>query len=145
MIQKLTIEIKNLPPMPRNRSHSIANNRLIKTPLARAFEEDLTKRLEKFDEDIKFFKYGFNSSKHFLKVFYLISTPSSELFKKDGGISARAVDCDAHKVFQDVLFKKIGIDDKFIRNVQYYTPVSSSEFWEYKVTIEIYDVGVLSV
>ena len=44
MNKQINFTIENLPPMPRNRSHMVARNMLIKTPLAREFEKDLVNR-----------------------------------------------------------------------------------------------------
>lgn len=145
----LNIKIDNLPPMPRNRSHMLTGKAgkcmLIKTPLAREFEKDLVSRLFDYSPHIARFKEHFSPDQHFLKVTYTIYTPHNDLFTKDGRISLKAVDCDAHKLFQDVLFREIGIDDKFIRNVQYFTPESRDEHWNYSVNIEVYDLDVLYV
>lgn len=145
----LNIKIDNLPPMPRNRSHMLTGKggkcMLIKTPLAREFEKDLVSRLLDYSPHIARFKEHFSPDQHFLKVTYTIYTPHNDLFTKDGRISLKAVDCDAHKLFQDVLFREIGIDDKFIRNVQYFTPESRDEYWNYSVNIEVYELEVLYV
>lgn len=146
---RLTITINDLPPMPRNRSHMLSNNKgrcmMIKTPLAREFEKDLVDRLAIYSSSIARFKEHFSPDQHFLKVNYTIFTPHSDLFTKDGRISLKAVDCDAHKLFQDVIFREIGIDDKFIRNVQYYTPESFDDKWNYNVDIEIFELEALYV
>lgn len=141
----MILEIKDLPPCPRNRSHMVTRNMLIKTPLCREFEKDLTSRLEDFQEAFRDFSEMFDVNCKHLSVTYLIYTPSDSLFKKDGGISSRSVDVDAHKVMQDVLFKCIGVDDKFIRNATYFTPVSEDGKWNYKIFIEICDNDTLYV
>ena len=145
MIQAITLRIDNLPPMPRNRSHMIARNMLIKTPLAREFEKDLVNRLETYSSQIELLRGSFSPDQHFLKVNYTIYTPHADLFTKEGRISLKAVDCDAHKLFQDVIFRTIGVDDKYIRNVQFFTPESKDEFWNYVVKIEIFDLEVLYI
>ena len=130
------IEIKNLPPMPRNRSHMVARNMLIKTPLARAFEEDLFDRLKKMDQTMfESFKKQFDPKKHYITAQYIIYTPEDELFTKDGRISHRAVDTDAHKLMQDVIFKHMKIDDALIRYSSYSTPVSGDGNWNYFIII----------
>ena len=139
----LRFEIKNLPPMPRNRSHRVAGKMLIKTDLARAFEQDLTKRLEVHRDIFRVFKSMVHLDQHYLSVVYRIHTPAGSLFTKDGHISLRAVDVDAHKVFQDVIFKSLGLDDKLIRDAQYITPVSEDENWNYIVEIRIRDIREL--
>lgn len=141
----MNIKINNLPPMPRNRSHMIARNMLIKTPLAREFEKDLFFRLKEFEMDALEFKSKFNPKTNYLKVIYYLYTPENELFKKDGGISLHSVDADAHKIFQDVLAKSIGIDDKFFKDVSYQTRVSSDGNWNYLVNFEIQENECLYV
>jgi hypothetical protein len=139
-------EIKNLPPMPRNRSHMVARNMLIKTPLAREFEKDLMNRLSNLDQTcFNNLKKEFNPKCHYLSAHYVIYTPESELFTKDGSISMRAVDCDAHKLFQDVICRYMGIDDKFIRKVTYETPVSYDDSWNYVVTYHVKEKDILYV
>lgn len=144
-MNQLYLEITDLPPMPRNRSHRIARNMLIKTDLARLFESDLTARLHDYAENFFMFKHEFNPKQSYIKAKYTIFTPKSELFTKDGKISAKAVDVDAHKLFQDVLFKCIGLDDKLVRNVNIFTPVSVDEKWNYIVHLEKVDVNHLYV
>jgi hypothetical protein len=123
----------------------IARNMLIKTPLAREFEKDLVNRLEAYSSQIELLRGSFSPDQHFLKVNYTIYTPHADLFTKEGRISLKAVDCDAHKLFQDVIFRTIGVDDKYIRNVQFFTPESKDEFWNYVVKIEIFDLEVLYI
>lgn len=145
MIQAITLRIDDLPPMPRNRSHMIARNMLIKTPLAREFEKDLVSRLSSYSSHIGLLKESFSPDQHFLKVNYTIYTPHDDLFTKSGRISLKAVDCDAHKLFQDVIFRTMDIDDKYIRNVTYFTPESRDNHWNYVVTIEVFELEVLYV
>ena len=145
MNKQINFTIENLPPMPRNRSHMVARNMLIKTPLAREFEKDLVNRLESHILLFDSLRESFNPLQHFLKVYYTIYTPKADLFTKSGSISLRAVDCDAHKVFQDVIFKCLQIDDKTIRNVTYFTPQSHDDLWNYSINIEVCDMDVLYV
>jgi len=142
----IMFEIKNLPPMPRNRSHMVARNMLIKTPLAREFEKDLSHRLSSMDQTcFNNLRSEFNCKEHYLAAHYVIGTPETELFTKDGAISMRAVDVDAHKLFQDVICRYIGIDDKFIRKATYETLVSHDGNWNYVVTFHIREKEILYV
>ena len=128
----LKIIINDLPPMPRNRSHQVTKNMLIKTPLAREFEKDLTNRLQEYKNDFINFK-SLVSDDCFVVALYTIYTPSESLFTKEGRVSLRAVDTDAHKMMRDTIYKCIGIDDKMERDTRFYTPVSYYEKWNYKI------------
>lgn len=136
-LSKLVIAIRDLPPMPRNRSHQVANKMLIKTDLCRAFEADLTKRLEEFRDRFRFFAELVQVDKHYIAVLYRIYTPAELLFTKDGRISLKATDWDAHKVFQDTLFRSMGLDDKLVRDGRVITPVSKSGKWDYEITLQL--------
>lgn len=133
----MTFNLCNLPPMPRNRSHTLMRGMNIKTDLARQFEKDLTERLGAFGFEFLEFKDKFNKKEHFIKADYTIYTPENELFTKESSISARAVDTDAHKLFQDTIFKCLGLDDKVIRQDSHFTPVSKSGDWDYAVTLTL--------
>lgn len=133
----LHFRIDNLPPMPRNRSHQVANKMLIKTDLARAFEKDLTQRLEKFHDDFRAFSELVILDRHYISAVYRIYTPTDSLFTKDGRISLRATDWDCHKLFQDVLFKCLGLDDKLVRDGRVVTPVSDDGKWNYEITLQL--------
>jgi hypothetical protein len=126
MILILTFE--DLPPMPRNRSHMLTAKggrpMNIKTPLCREFEKDLHNRLLKFQSSIDYFNSCYVSNKHYIVAEYYIYTPEELLFTKQGAISSRSVDVDAHKVMTDVVFNCIGLDDKIMRDCRIITPVS---------------------
>jgi hypothetical protein len=141
---RLIFGIQDLPPMPRNRSHRIAGKMLIKTGLARAFEEDLTKRLLDQEENMMLFRTAFKPNLHFVKAGIYIFTPKSELFTKQGAISARAVDFDAHKLFVDVIFRSLGMDDKLIRDARVMTPVSEDDKWNYVVDLQLLELQKLA-
>lgn len=145
---KYSIKIENLPPMPRNRSHSLVTvkNRVmnIKTPLARMFELDLYKRLDDRYLNIqKELKKAFNPRQNFLSVNYVIFTPLKELITSQGSINSRAVDTDAHKLFQDVIFKFLELDDKYVREAYYFTPKSTDGNWNYLIEINIKNIAEL--
>lgn len=144
-MKQLMIVINDLPAMPRNRSHMITRNMLVKTPLARSFEQDLNLRLKDYAEEFFTFRHEFKPNKHYLKVKYNIYTPASLLFTKSKEISIRAVDVDAHKLFQDVLFRNIGLDDKYARDVRFFTPSSVDDKWNYVIQMEIMDLEHLYV
>lgn len=80
---------------------------------------------------------------HFIAAVYRIYTPADSLFTKDGRISARSVDWDAHKLFQDVLFKCLGLDDKLVRDGRVVTPVSDDGKWNYSIGMEIRSIEEL--
>lgn len=139
----MKFEIKNLPPLPRNRSHQVVRNMLIKTDLARAFEADLTERLGEFSEDFRHFAGMVRLDEHYFSVVYDIYTPSSALFTKDGRISSRCPDLDSYKVFQDTIFRSLGFDDKMVREVSYITHLSHNDKWNYAVSIAVKNIKEL--
>jgi len=136
-MNELKIVINNLPPMPRNRSHVLTRGMLIKTPLAREFEKDLTYRLQEFRQEITSFVSNFTIVEHYINLSYTIYTPKEELITKAGYISAKSVDFDAHKLMTDVIFKEVGINDKYARKVDIFTPISHDGFWNYVVILRI--------
>ncbi len=143
----LVLRIDNLPPMPRNRSHmlTISGKRpmLIKTQLCREFEKDLENRLKIYSLEMEKFKTSFDPKSHYLKAEYTIHTPMEELFTKDGRVSSRSVDLDAHKCFQDTIFRCLGLDDKLVRDVRYSSPVSQNGNWNYDIAVTIVPIDSL--
>jgi len=109
----------------------------IKTPLAREFEKDLNERLKTYSGQMQRFASGFDGKKHYISAEYYIFTPRSSLFTLDAKISSKAVDLDAHKTFQDVIFKAVGLDDKLVREVKYFSPVSHDDKWNYIVILRL--------
>ncbi len=148
-MKQLTINIFNLPPMPRNRSHmlTVAGKRPmnIKTQLCREFEKDLEFRLKDYADDIAAFVYEFNPLKHYIQGNYTIYTPVVELFTKEGKISSRSVDSDAHKSMRDVIYKVIGLDDKLERDTRFFTPQSTDGNWNYVITYYIRPIEQLRI
>ena len=131
----LTLVFEDLPPMPRNRSHmlTVVKRRPmnIKTPLAREFEKDITNRMEIYRPAINEFTKSFDRQLHYISAEYFIYTPMEAMFTKDGHISSRSVDLDAHKLLQDTIFKSMELDDKLVREVSYRSPVSSDGKWNF--------------
>jgi hypothetical protein len=117
----------------------------IKTPLCRAFEQDLHKRLHNYAQAFSSFVSEFDKKRHFIKARYVIFTPEEVLFTKAGHISSLSVDTDAHKVMRDVLYECIGIDDKVERNTTFFTPVSPDGKWNYLIELELFNKEVLYV
>jgi hypothetical protein len=114
----------------------------IKTALCREFEKDLIQRLEVMKDGFKNFRSHLNSSTY-IRACYYIYTPVDSLFTKEGRISLRAVDTDAHKVMRDVLYKCIGVDDKLERDTRFFTPVSHDGKWNYVFELQIGDISCL--
>lgn len=143
----LSIVFEDLPPMPRNRSHmlTVVKKRPmnIKTPLAREFEKDVTQRLEKYTEEINKFKQEFDPKVHYISAEYTIYTPSEIIFTKDGWISSRSVDLDAHKCLQDTIFRFMDLDDKLVRDVRYHSPVSHDSKWNFVIMLNLEKIACL--
>lgn len=137
----LTLRFEDLPPMPRNRSHMLLvkgkRPMNIKTPLCREFENDVESRMKEFSGHSLAFKEAFNPDKHYISAEYFIFTPREQLFTLKGQISAKAVDLDAHKVLQDTIFRCIQLDDKLIRNVNYFSPISHDGKWNYVILYKL--------
>jgi hypothetical protein len=137
----LILRFDDIPPMPRNRSHMLVMRQNkpmnIKTQLCKEFEKTIEQVLKHGIDDLREFKSLFDPMKHYLSAEYFIYTPSDVLFTVEGKISARSVDLDAHKVFQDTLMRCIGIDDKCIRDARYFSPVSHDGNWNYVVIYKL--------
>lgn len=133
---KIEFTILDLPPMPRNRSHQPIGNRLIKTQLAREFEKDLMARLYEMKDNLQLFSYQYEASKHYIKAEIVIYTPRENMITKSNTISQHSTDFDAHKLFVDVLFKTLDLNDKLIRDGRIVTPISNDDKWNYHVTLE---------
>jgi hypothetical protein len=137
----LTLRFSDLPPMPRNRSHmlTVKSGRPmnIKTPLCRSFESDLESRMKEFKSQCLSFKESFNPDKNYISAEYYIFTPRSSLFTLKNQISSKSVDLDAHKVLQDTIFRSINLDDKLIRDVKYFSPISHDDKWNYVIIYKL--------
>jgi hypothetical protein len=137
----LIIKFEDLPPMPRNRSHMLTVSKgrpmNIKTPLCREFEKDVTSRMNEFKAQALKLKESFDPKKNYISAEYYVFTPKEQLFTLESKISAKAVDLDAHKTLQDTIFKYIGLDDKLIRDVRYFSPVSHDSKWNFIVILKL--------
>lgn len=140
-MKELSIMFEDLPPMPTNRAKTLVVIRkrpmYIKTPLAREFEKDVLNRLEKDRTPIMEFVSSFDKKLHFIKAEYVLFTPEDILFTKNGCVSNRAGDLDAHKLFQDTLFSFMGLDDKLIRDVRYHSLVSRTDKHDIKIIFKL--------
>jgi len=143
----LSLVLEDLPPMPRNRSHMLTVTKgrpmNIKTPLAREFEKDVTQRLEIYKDQITKFRKSFESKLHYISAEYFIYTPASALFTKDGVISSRSVDLDAHKLLQDTIFRFMDLDDKLVRDVRYHSPESPNDRWTFVCVFNLEKIACL--
>jgi hypothetical protein len=109
----------------------------IKTPLCREFEKDIENRMQEFSGSSHSFKKAFNPDKHYISAEYYIFTPKESLFTVKNQISAKAVDLDAHKVLQDTIFRCIDLDDKLIRDVKYFSPLSHDGNWNFIILYKL--------
>jgi hypothetical protein len=142
----LKIDIKNLPYMPLNRAKMLARNMLIKTPLCREFEKDLSDRLRwNYTEEFNKFFQEFDKGSYYLEVCYQLYCPKEEFFTKAGDISSRCPDADSIKVLQDGIFKSIGIDDKHIKDLRVLVLPSEDGFWNYTIIINKVPLSALYV
>jgi hypothetical protein len=145
----MQIIINNLPPMPRNRSHTltVAGKRPIsyKTPLCVAFEKDLEERLEVYKKSFWDFHQAFKPEESFIELTMYAFCPSSELFTQKGTINSKCPDFDSNKVMIDVLARCLGVDDKYYKwaNIKYFE--SHSGFWDYVISFNIRSLSELKV
>jgi hypothetical protein len=137
----LILKFEDLPPMPRNRSHMLTSVKgrpmNIKTPLCREFEKDVLSRMNEFKAQTIKFEELFDSKKNYISAEYYIFTPKDSLYTLEKKISAKAVDLDAHKTLQDTIFKYIGLDDKLVRDVRYFSPVSHDGKWNFIIVYRL--------
>lgn len=133
----LKIVIDGLPYMPLNRAKMVlAKPRpmLVKTPLCREFEKDLTSRLSEYPKQTL-------PDDEYLKVTYNLYCPIEEYFTKEGKISSRCPDADSIKVLQDTLFKYLGLDDKLIKDLVVKVRPSSTDQWDYIIILESFKIA----
>lgn len=137
----LSLSFNDLPPMPRNRSHMLTVSKgrpmNIKTPLCREFEKDLYSRMLEFQNKCIKFRKSFNPDKNYISAEYYIFTPRTSLFTLKNQISSKSVDLDAHKVLQDTIFRFLELDDKLIRDVEYFSPISHDDKWNYVIIYKL--------
>lgn len=88
--------------------------RVFKTPKQAGFEGSITHYLRQYESKLKIFKNFFNPEIHIIQSCWEFGY--SDFFtKKDGIVSSKCLDLDnSIKNIQDVIFKSLEIDDKFI-------------------------------
>lgn len=138
----LTLKFNNLPPLPLNRAKTLVAPKgkppmMIKTPLAREFESDLTSRLLEFDDDIKLFKSRFKDSDNYIRLELFAYCPTLELFTKAGSINNKCPDFDSNKLMIDVIFKGIDINDKYVKEANIRYLESLDEYWNFVLMFHI--------
>lgn len=135
---KLEMKFENLPPMFRNHSHMPRNNMIIKTPMARAFEEEMSMRLFEIDPAIiKSFNKAYDKKKHYIINLTVISAPANILWTLTNTIDQHSGDWDAHKCYFDCIFKHIGIDDSQAMDNHVFKRESDDENWNFYTTLII--------
>ena len=137
----LKIVIDNLPYLPINRAKMVIGRpkpMLVKTPLCREFEKDLTSRLSEYPKQTL-------PDDEYLKVTYNLYCPIEEYFTKEGKISSRCPDADSIKILQDTLFRSLGLDDKHIKDLTVRVLPSATGNWDYIVYIESHKIENLYV
>lgn len=143
-MSKITVSLANLPAMPRNRSHALMRGKLIKTSLARAFEEDLKGRLEELEDLFEMFRSRYDKTVHAVRATAYVYTPADTLWTKKGTISENSVDGDAHKLLWDCLSEALQIDDAHFADWRIVKMESPDEFWNYTIIFETYSKAELS-
>jgi hypothetical protein len=116
---KISFQIDNLEPCPRNRSHTVvvrgkfAQN--IKTEAARSYEQAIRFHLDRIPT-VKEFSQKFDKNKHQISATFHHFTP--DFYTATGKISENSVDFDAHKVLVDTVCDYIGIDDAYFSDAR---------------------------
>jgi hypothetical protein len=146
----LILKFNNLPPLPLNRAKTIVAVKgrppmLIKTPIAREFEQDLSLRLNDFSSEIKSFKSRFDESKNYVRLELFAYSPKSELFTKSGAINSKCPDFDSNKLMIDVIFKGIDINDKYVKEANIKYLESFDEYWNFILMFHIENLDNLKV
>jgi hypothetical protein len=133
--------IQNLPPMPRNQSHALVSQRIgggktvprmIKTPMALAFEKDLEFRLRKCPGEL-FAGYDW------FKYTLISGIPSNEFWTAKGQVSKTSVDFDAHKMFTDTVARVHKFNDGQICEHHFLKVPVEGPQWHFAVKIESYN------
>lgn len=90
----------------------------IKTGKGLAFDEEIVYRLGNYSTELVAFGKSLDPSKNIVKLTMRVGNP--HYFLKDGSrLSKTAGDVDNYiKVFQDHIFKVIGVDDYMVRHVE---------------------------
>lgn len=125
LVPPVKLFFQNLPPQPRNGTH-MGNHRL--TPLANAFKDDITERMERTK-----LKDGFKNCTS-IKLFLTVYTPIEIFVTLDGNVSKTSIDFDAHKLLIDQIAKYFGFNDGLIVEFEFdKRPIEGS--WCFEVTI----------
>lgn len=135
-MKKISFLIKNLPPQPRNSSHTLRKVRragkevhfMGKTEMALMFEQDLVFRLKKLKkEDF--------SGLDYIEYHLIVGTPAKEFWTAKKEVSKTSIDFDAHKVFADVIARECNFNDGQIVHHKFLKLPVESQFWFFGVTI----------
>lgn len=107
----LQIELK---PLSVNAKFTINRycRRIVKSTAAVKFEKLIQLHLSKYEDELRNFKNAYNRNKYGLNLEIVMYAPESEFFTKDGLISATCIDAgNALKMLEDIIYKRIGIND----------------------------------
>ena len=135
LVKSVRFLIKNLPPQPRNNSHTLRKNSrtghhfMGKTELALMFEKDLTQRLKQLKKEdfagLDYFEYSL-----------VVGTPSKEFWTVKKEVSKTSIDFDAHKVFTDVVAKECDFNDGSIVFHSFLKVPVDTVYWSFAVGIK---------
>lgn len=128
--------IKNLPPQPRNNSHTLRKvfrggkevHFMGKTEMALLFAKDLASRLKRL------MKKDFAGCDYF-EYALIVGTPAKEFWTAKNEVSKTSIDFDAHKVFTDVIAEECGFNDGQIVCHSYLKVPVDSPYWYFAVQI----------
>ena len=143
----LILNIEDLPPMPRNRSHmlTVSGKRPmnIKTPLCREFEKTLEGILQAYLPPMEKFKSAFVPKKHFISAEFFIYAPKEVILTQEQVISSRCPDFDSNKALTDVIFKVLQMDDKLIKSATIKYLISPSNNWDHIIILRLENLETL--
>lgn len=108
-----------LKPISTNRMHGVFRGRKIKSREGREFEIICNNLLAAFFDQAKIFIENFDENSQAIRVEYKFYFPYHELVTKNGTLMKRRNDVDNMvKVFQDQVFKFMGIDDSLVTEIR---------------------------
>jgi len=90
------------------------NRRIVKSTSANRFEKEVEKYLVKYGKEIDLFTKGFDKSRSALTLEVVLYVPKKEYFTLKGAISSTCIDAsNALKMLEDIVYKRMGINDAF--------------------------------
>lgn len=102
-----------LKPLSINKKNTISGKRrmIIKSMDARIYEEKINIELDKYYEQMTFFKNNI-TDKEALSFSIVVYIPKGDFFTKKGTINTKCLDVsNAIKMLEDIIYKRLGLND----------------------------------